>query len=63
MIERSILLIELEGNLYVASKALRDSWLLCKQNGLEHIAKELADTVLDVETACLRIQKQRSCAK
>lgn len=51
MVERSILLIELENHLGAAAKALRCAWLLCKHNGMEATAKELADTVLDVETA------------
>lgn len=49
MIERSILLIELENHLSQAAKALRAAWVLCKQNGMEATAKELADTVLDVD--------------
>lgn len=51
MAEESIFLIDLENNLGAAAKALRCAWLLCKRNGMESSAKELADTVLDVETA------------
>lgn len=51
MIERSVLLAELENHLGNAARALRASWLLCKHNGMGPTAKELADTVLDVETA------------
>lgn len=50
-------LSELETHLGVAATSLRDAWFLCKQNGLEATAKELADTVLDVETA----KNQVSC--
>lgn len=51
MEDRVIVLIELENHLLNASTALRASWMLCKGNGMESTAKELADTVLDVETA------------
>ena len=44
-------LTELEANLQSAASALRAAWVLCKHNGMEKTAKELADTVLDVETA------------
>lgn len=44
-------LIELENHLTNAARALRCAWRLCKHNGMEPTAKELADTVLDVETA------------
>lgn len=49
--ERSVLQIDLEAHLGEAAKELRAAWLLCKHNGMEPAAKELADTVLDVETA------------
>ena len=44
-------LTELQNHLDHAARALRAAWRLCKHNKLEPIAKELADTVLDVETA------------
>lgn len=59
MIERSILLIELESHLGNAAGALRAAWILCKHNGMESTAKEIADTVLDVETAHERICRER----
>jgi len=59
MIERSILLLELEKNLSNAAKALRLAWELAKHNGMEATAKELADTVLDVETACQQVSKSK----
>ena len=60
MVERSILLIELENHLGEASKALRAAWRLCKHNGMEATAKELADTVLDVETAHQQVSDERA---
>lgn len=60
MVERSILLIELENHLSDAAKALRCAWLLCKHNGMEPTAKELADTVLDVETAYQQVKDERA---
>lgn len=60
MVERSILLIELESQLSDAAKALRCAWRLCKYNGMEPTAKELADTVLDVETACQQVKDERA---
>lgn len=59
MIERSILLIELENHLDPAARELRAAWLLCKRNGMEATAKELANTVLDVETAHQRVTDDR----
>jgi hypothetical protein len=58
--ERNILLIELENHLGKAAKELRTAWLLCKHNGMEASAKELADTVLDVETACKQVADERA---
>jgi hypothetical protein len=60
MIERSVLLIDLENHLDRAAKALRAAWMLCKHNGMEATAKDLADTVLDTETACRRVSDERS---
>lgn len=60
MIERSILLIELENHLSNAAKSLRAAWRLCKNNGMEPTAKELADTVLDVEAACQQVKDDRA---
>lgn len=48
-------LTELTNHLQKAAEALRDARMLCKHNGMEPMAKELADTVLDVETARDRI--------
>lgn len=48
-------LTELENHLQQAARALRAAWVLCKHNGMEPTAKELADTVLDVETARDRV--------
>lgn len=45
------MLNELQSHLGQASKSLRNAWKLCKHNGMQPTAKELADTVLDVETA------------
>lgn len=58
MIDRPVLLIELEDHLGKAAKSLRAAWLLCKHNGMEAVAKELADTVLDVETAHSQISQE-----
>ncbi len=52
-------MIELESHLNTAAKALRCAWTLCKHNGMEATAKELADTVLDVETAHQQIEEER----
>lgn len=59
MIGRSVLLIELEQHLGEAAKALRCAWRLAKHNGMEPTAKELADTVLDVETAYEMVRDER----
>lgn len=59
MIERSVLLIELESHLSDAAKALRCAWRLCKHNGMDATAKELADTVLDAETAYQQVRDER----
>jgi hypothetical protein len=48
---KSELHMELEMHMGTAAKALRMAWKLCKHNGMEATAKELADTVLDIETA------------
>lgn len=40
---------ELENHLLQASKSLKCAWRIMKFNGNELSAKELADTVLDVE--------------
>lgn len=48
-------LTELESHLQKAASALRAAWILCKHNHMEPTAKELADTVLDVETARDRV--------
>lgn len=60
MVERSVLLIELESDLDKAARALRHAWKLCKHNGMEATAKELADTVLDVETALQQVSDERA---
>jgi hypothetical protein len=59
MVERIVLLIELENHLSQAARSLRAAWRLCKHNGMEPTAKELADTVLDVETACQQVTDER----
>lgn len=46
-----VLLIDLENSLQTAARALRHAWRITKHGGMEATAKELADTVLDVETA------------
>lgn len=40
-----------ENSLRCAAKDLRHAWRVMKHNGMEPTAKELADTVLDVEMA------------
>jgi hypothetical protein len=40
-----------QGARHERADALRAAWLFCKHNGMEPTAKQLADTVLDVETA------------
>lgn len=59
MIERSILLIELENHFSQAASALRAAWMLCKHNGMESTAKDIADAVLDTETARDQIKRER----
>ena len=49
------ILVELETSLTDAAKALRHAWLLMKHNGMQDTAKEIADTVLDVETAARQV--------
>lgn len=44
-------LIDLDNSLTTAARALRHAWRVAKHNGMEATAKEIADTVLDVETA------------
>lgn len=56
---RNIVLRRLESHLDQAAKALRGAWLLCKHNGMEASSKELADTVLDVETARNQVAEER----
>lgn len=48
-------LLELENHLQHAAGALRAAWVLCKHNGMQPTAKELSDTVLDLETARERV--------
>jgi hypothetical protein len=48
-------LTELADHLQKAAEALRDAWMLCKHNGMEPTAKEIAGTVLDVETTRDRV--------
>ena len=48
---------ELEREMKTAATALRAAWVLCKHNNMEPTAKELADTVLDVETARDRVSE------
>lgn len=49
--------IEIENMLSSAAKSLRCAWLQMKLNGLETTAKELADTVLDVEETSKLMEK------
>ena len=49
--------IEIENMLSSAAESLRCAWLQMKRNGLESSAKELADTVLDVEESAKLIGK------
>lgn len=49
-------LIEAENSFNEASKALRNAWRILKHHGMEHVAKELADTVLDVETSAQQLK-------
>ena len=44
-------LITLEQHFDDAGKALRSAWRKMKHNGMEDTAKEIADTVLDIEEA------------
>lgn len=53
-----VLLIELESHFKDAASALRCAWRLCKNNGMESTAKEIADTVLDVEEAHHIVQSE-----
>lgn len=57
--DKEVVLVELETSMTVAAKALRHAWGLMKHNGMEAAAKEIADTVLDVETAAKQITDQR----
>lgn len=41
----------LDSDLSMAAQCLRHAWQTMKHNGMEATAKEIADTVLDVETA------------
>lgn len=59
MIERSVLLLELDNHFGSAASALRAAWILCKHNGMGATAKEIADTVLDVETAHELVCRER----
>ena len=45
----------LASDLAMAAQCLRHAWATMKRNGMENTAKELADTVLDVETAAEEI--------
>jgi putative hemolysin len=51
-------LTELDTSLTDAAKALRHAWRLMKHNGMDATAKEIADTVLDVETSARLVSKQ-----
>lgn len=50
-------LVELDTSFTTAAKALRNAWRLMKHGGMEDAAKEIADTVLDVETAAKEVGK------
>ena len=45
----------LASDLAMAAQCLRHAWATMKRHGMENTAKELADTVLDVETAAEEI--------
>ena len=62
MLDKESAIIYLENYLSEAAKALRSAWRLCKHNGMEATAKELADTVLDVETALELVSQERNQA-
>ena len=47
--------IECEEMLSSAAKSLRCCWRIMKSSGMENTAKELADTVLDVEDSAKKM--------
>ena len=47
----------LDGDLSMAAQCLRNAWKTMKHNGMETTAKEIADTVLDVETAAQMVSE------
>lgn len=49
--------VELETHITQAAVELRAAWLLCKRNGMEATAKEISDTVLDLETAAKELHE------
>ena len=54
--DKNLLLTHMEKHLSDAAKSLFLAWKLAKHNGMEPTAKELADTVLDVQTACQQVK-------
>ncbi len=61
--DHEVLLIELDTSLNTAAKALRHAWRLMKHNDMESAAKEIADTVLDVETAAQYARRQLTASQ
>lgn len=51
-------LVALDRSLSTAARALRHAWTTMKHNGMESAAKEIADTVLDVETSSQQVRQQ-----
>ena len=45
-----------EKSLRIAGTELREAWRLLKHHGMEQTAKELADTVLDVEISANQLR-------
>jgi len=55
LVTDKVALIDLQNSLTSAAKNLRHAWRIAKHNDMEGTAKELADTVLDVETAAEQV--------
>ena len=54
----TLIRVDVEIHLNKAAVELRAAWLLCKRNGMEATAKEIADTVLDLETAANELHEK-----
>lgn len=59
MIDKTILLLELENHLSNSVRELRAAYVLCKDNGMENTASSLADVVLDCELSIERLARAR----